>query len=71
VTVGAVGDTWTEIKSGLTAGQRVVLADLSAPLPSSATQSTAQNGTGNFPGRFFSGGGFGGGGFLTGPRAGG
>ena len=70
VTVGAVGDTWTEIKSGLTAGQQVVLADVSASLPSSATQSTTQNGAGNFPGRFFSGGGFGGGGFPTGPRRG-
>ena len=58
VTVGAVGDTWTEIKNGLTAGQQVVLADLSAPLPSSATQSTSQNGADNFPGRFFPGGGF-------------
>ena len=57
VTVGAVGDTWTEIKHGLTGGQQVVLADLSAPLPSSATQSSSTNGTGGFPGRFFPGGG--------------
>ena len=57
VTVGAVGDTWTEIKHGLTGGRQVVLADLSAPLPSSATQSSSTNGTGGFPGRFFPGGG--------------
>jgi HlyD family secretion protein len=57
VTVGSVGETWTEIKQGLTTGQQVVLADLSAPLPSSATQSSSTNGTGGFPGRFFPGGG--------------
>ncbi len=43
VQVGAVGGTWTEIKSGLSSGQTVVLADVSAPLPSSATSSS--NGT--------------------------
>jgi len=68
VTVGAVGDTWTEIKHGLTAGQQVVLADLSEPLPSSATQSSSTNGTDGFPGRFtFRGGG----GFPTGGFRGG
>jgi multidrug efflux pump subunit AcrA (membrane-fusion protein) len=40
VQVGVIGSTWTEIKSGLTAGQEVVLADVSAPLPDSATAST-------------------------------
>ncbi|MCU1355291.1 MAG: HlyD family efflux transporter periplasmic adaptor subunit [Acidimicrobiales bacterium] len=67
VQVGAVGRVWTEIKSGLTAGQRVVLADLSLPLPGSATSSsngTATNGTRQggggaraFPGGFPGGGG--------------
>jgi trimeric autotransporter adhesin len=37
VTVGAVGPDLTEIDSGLTAGQRVVLADLDEPLPTSNT----------------------------------
>jgi trimeric autotransporter adhesin len=40
VQVGVVGDTWTEIKSGLTKGQRVVLANLAQPLPGSATSSS-------------------------------
>ena len=37
VQVGVVGDQWTQITSGVTAGQAVVLATLSAPLPDSAT----------------------------------
>jgi multidrug efflux pump subunit AcrA (membrane-fusion protein) len=37
VRIGAVGPVRTEIVSGLRAGQRVVLADLSAALPSSST----------------------------------
>jgi RND family efflux transporter MFP subunit len=40
VEVGVVGETWTEITSGLTAGQQVVLADISEPLPGSATKSS-------------------------------
>ncbi|MFI5046685.1 MAG: efflux RND transporter periplasmic adaptor subunit [Acidimicrobiia bacterium] len=64
VKVGASGYTWTQITSGLSKGQQVVLADLSQPLPGSATTSTSNtsttplNGTG-FPGGFT---GFGGGG---------
>ena len=42
VQVGAIGSEWTQIKTGLTAGQNVVLADLNQPLPNSAT--TASNG---------------------------
>jgi trimeric autotransporter adhesin len=45
VQVGVVGDRWTEITDGLTSGQQVAVADLSAPLPSSATttsQATAR-----------------------------
>jgi HlyD family secretion protein len=39
VGVGVVGDTWTQITSGIRAGQQVVLADRSQPLPGSATNS--------------------------------
>jgi multidrug efflux pump subunit AcrA (membrane-fusion protein) len=51
VEVGAVGATLTEITSGLRAGQRVVLADLAEPLPSSATSSSngSNGGNGNVP----------------------
>ena len=69
VQVGVVGDTWTEIKSGLTKGQQVVLADLAQPLPGSATNSSnssQQNQVTGFPAgfsRLFGGGsGFRGGG---------
>jgi hypothetical protein len=48
VQVGVVGDTWTEITSGLTAGEIVVLAQLDAPLPGSATSVPAN--TRAFPG---------------------
>jgi RND family efflux transporter MFP subunit len=61
VQVGVVGTTWTAITSGLRKGQQVVLADESAPLPSSATASAAATGgtgTTGGGGRF---GGFGGG----------
>jgi HlyD family secretion protein len=40
VRVGVVGYTWTQITSGLKAGQQVVLAQLSQPLPGSATTAT-------------------------------
>ena len=40
VQVGAIGPQWTEIKSGLSAGQTVVLADLHQALPTSATSSS-------------------------------
>jgi multidrug efflux pump subunit AcrA (membrane-fusion protein) len=58
VGVGVVGDTWTEITSGLRAGQQVVVADLGAPLPSAATatsQTTARQFARTFGG---AGGGF-------------
>ncbi len=66
VEVGVVGDTWTEITSGLDAGQAVVLANLDEPLPGSATASSSstsnQDGpTGGFPPGRFSGGAFPGG----------
>jgi multidrug efflux pump subunit AcrA (membrane-fusion protein) len=73
VGVGVVGATWTEVTSGLTRGQEVVLADLSQPLPSSATSSsngsTGTNGANGLNGigggRFFFGGGAGGGGIRV------
>ncbi|HEY6318660.1 MAG TPA: biotin/lipoyl-binding protein [Acidimicrobiia bacterium] len=41
VRVGVVGYTWTQITSGLKQGQQVVLAQLSQPLPGSATSSSS------------------------------
>jgi HlyD family secretion protein len=55
VEIGAVGDTWTEVTSGLDEGQEVVLADLDEPLPSSATD-TSEGGVGR-PDSIFQGGG--------------
>ena len=46
---------WTEITSGITAGAEVVLADVNAPLPGSATATNGTTGT-NTTNRF---GGFG------------
>jgi hypothetical protein len=43
VQVGVIGDTWTEITSGVTAGEEVVLANLAAPLPGSATASSSSS----------------------------
>jgi HlyD family secretion protein len=43
VQIGAVGTTWTQIKSGLTAGQTVVVADLSQALPGTATSSSSSS----------------------------
>ncbi len=50
VQVGVVGDTWTQITSGLQAGQQVVLAAVDEPLPGSATSATTTaNRQGTFP----------------------
>ena len=58
VEIGAIGDTLTEITSGLEAGQEVVLADLDEPLPGSATDTTSTTfGPGGFNGGFPAGGG--------------
>ena len=46
VAVGAVGPERTQITSGLKTGQRVVLADLSAALPSSSTSARIGGGFG-------------------------
>lgn len=72
VEVGVVGTTWAEITSGLTSGQRVVLADLDAALPGSATAESAgaSNTSGStptgFPGGGIPDGGFPGGAGFTG-----
>jgi multidrug efflux pump subunit AcrA (membrane-fusion protein) len=50
VEVGVVGDTWTEITGGVKAGQKVVLANVAAPLPGSATTSSSSNSNSNQPG---------------------
>lgn len=56
VEIGAVGASYTEITDGLDAGDEVVLADLSEPLPSAATSSSngssssGAGGGGSFPG---------------------
>ena len=62
IKVGMVGDTYTQVLSGLTPGQSVVLADYSLSVPSSNTSTFS-----GFGGGGFGGGGFGGGGFRV-PR---
>ena len=68
VVVGVVGDTWTEITSGLASGDVVALADLNEPLPGAATETTS---SGTSAGSFAGGppqfqGGMAGGGFPGG-----
>jgi multidrug efflux pump subunit AcrA (membrane-fusion protein) len=58
VEIGAMGPTWTEIKRGLVAGQKVVLADMNQPLPSSATDTSSNSNGGRFRGAFPGGGNF-------------
>ena len=71
VEVGVVGDTWTEIRSGVNAGRSVVLADLDEPLPGSATATSSTSNRRGTPGSFdFPAGGFGGGGFPGGAGGG-
>jgi multidrug efflux pump subunit AcrA (membrane-fusion protein) len=72
IKIGMVGDTYTQVVSGLAPGQSVVLVDYAEPVPSSNTNSLG--GLGGFlgggggndffggPGAFFSGRGGGGGG---------
>lgn len=76
VQIGAIGQTWTAVTSGLTDGQAVVLADINTPMPNASTNSTTQtnrNGANGFPGGGVPGGGFpgGGGGFPGGGAGGG
>lgn len=72
VQVGTVGPTWTEILDGLEEGTEVVLADLTAPLPTSATDAATGTSGGAGGGQFqFPGGGAGGGGAPPGGFGGG
>jgi trimeric autotransporter adhesin len=57
VVIGAVGPGWTEVRSGVTSGQQVVLANLEAAVPSSSNTLSGRTG-------FRTSGGFGGGGFA-------
>jgi multidrug efflux pump subunit AcrA (membrane-fusion protein) len=72
VKVGVLGSQWTQITSGLDAGQQVVLANQNQPLPGSATSSSNGTQTTTPFGRLggFGGGGFGGGGGGFGGRGG-
>ena len=63
IKIGMVGGTYTQVLSGLTPGQSVVLADYAEPVPSSNTN-TNTNSLGNVLGG-------GGGGFFGGAGAGG
>ena len=62
VTLGTVGDVLTQVKSGVAPGERVVLADLDQPLPTTSTSSLRTG----FGGGMAGGGGFGGGGVAGG-----
>ena len=50
VTTGAAGALVTEVTSGLTAGQHVVLADLSKVLPANSTTTIRGLNSGSYPG---------------------
>lgn len=52
VKIGAVGAAYTEVTSGLAAGDRVVLADLNAAVPSSSSSLTGLTGGGGRGGAF-------------------
>ena len=69
IKIGMVGDTYTQVLSGLSPGQSVVLADYAEAVPSSNTDSTdLGNALGGGGGGF---GGFGGAGFFSGGVGGG
>ena len=61
IKVGMVGDVYTQVLSGVTPGERVVLADYAEPVPSSNTATLGGFG-GLGGGGGFGGAGFGGGG---------
>ncbi len=63
IKIGMVGDVYTQVDSGLSAGQSVVLVDYAEPVPSSNTNTTG--GLGNFLGGGGGAGGFFGGGGGT------
>lgn len=56
VTVATMGAATTSIRSGVTAGQRVVLADLSASVPSATTGAITRAGRAGFGGTGLTGG---------------
>ena len=62
IKVGMVGDEYTQVLSGLSPGQSVVLADYAEAVPSSNTETNTFGGLGGLGGGGFGGGGFGGGG---------
>jgi multidrug efflux pump subunit AcrA (membrane-fusion protein) len=65
ITTGMVGNTYTQVESGLSPGQSIVLADYAAAVPSSSSDTTNLGnllGGGGGAGGFFGGGGFTGGG---------
>jgi trimeric autotransporter adhesin len=74
VGLGTVGDTLTQVTSGVSKGEIVSLADLAQPVPSSSTNTTtgrfggALGGAGGFGGGAGGAGGFGGGSFAGGGR---
>ena len=72
VRTGAVGVTTTQVLSGLTAGQQVVIADLSEPLPTTTTTNRfgARTGSGGLTTSLGGAGGFGGGAGFAGGGAG-
>ena len=62
IKTGMVGDTYTQVDSGLSPGESVVLADYAEPVPSSNTNTTLLGsllGGGGGGGGFFGGGGAG------------
>jgi multidrug efflux pump subunit AcrA (membrane-fusion protein) len=71
VKVGLVGPVYTQILSGLTAGQVVILADPSLPVPASSNNPTPGRLIGRLGGAGFGGAGFGGTGFGGGGFGGG
>ena len=64
VKVGIVGDVYTQITSGVTKGDEIVLADLTTAVPSSSSTTMSRFGAGL--GGLTGGGGLGGGGFTGG-----
>jgi trimeric autotransporter adhesin len=66
IKIGMVGSEYTQVLSGLTPGQSVVLADYAEAVPSSNTETNTFGGLGGLGG---GGGGFGGGGFGGGGGA--
>lgn len=61
VTVGITDPLRTQVVTGLTVGQQVVLADLSSTVTSDSSTSGSGSGLGGLGGRSFTGGAFGGG----------